>query len=410
MTSTSATPTLPDLDVDTIITRLAELTVNVAANVQPGQTVVVNSELGKEQLTRAVVAAAYRRGAGFVEVTYADPHVWHARIANADPETLDKFPDWYRARTLAIGEAKCATIAFSGPTEPTLYDDLDPALVGREQHAARKEGMQVVNDRSTNWTIVPCATPNWAKLVFPDLDPDEALTRLWAQIAYACRLDADDPGAAWQERMDEISVAAIALNARKFDAIQLVGPGTDLTVGLLPDSTWIFADSETAWGNHHMPNMPSEEIFTTPDPQRADGVVRSTKPLFTNGSVIEGLEVEFRDGKVVRIDAERNAEVLRGLTAKDEGASRLGELALVDSSGRIGVLDTVFFDTHFDENAASHIALGAGYAIAAGSDADRANDSTIHIDFMIGSPEVDVFGIDADGTRSPVLIGGAWKL
>jgi aminopeptidase len=408
MTAT-ATPTLPELDIDTITARLAKLAVEHAANVQPGQTVVVSSELGKEQLTREVVAAAYRVGAGFVDVSYMDPHVWHARVKYADPETLEQFPGWYAARTLAIGEAKCATIGFTGPTEPHLFDDLDAALVGREQHAARKEGMQVINDRSTSWTAVPCPTPGWAKLVHPELDHDEALLRLWREIAYVCRLDADDPVSAWGERMAQLGTAASALNERRFDAIHLTGPGTDLTVGLLPQSTWIYADGETAWGNRHMPNLPSEEVFTTPDPLRADGVVRSTKPLFTNGAVIEGLEVEFRDGKVVRIDADKNADVLRSQAAKDEGASRLGELALVDGAGRIGATDTVFYDTLLDENAASHIALGAGYGIAAGEDSARANQSTIHIDFMIGSPEVEVHGLDASGARTPVLIDGAWQ-
>jgi aminopeptidase len=291
-----------------------------------------------------------------------------------------------------------------------LYDDLDPALVGREQHAARTEGMQVVNDRSTNWTIAPCPTPGWAELVHPDLAPDAALELLWRQIAYVCRLEMDDPVAAWGERMEQLSAAATALNDRRFDAIRVVGPGTDLTVGLLPASTWIFAEGATAWGNRHMPNLPSEELFTTPDPMRADGVVRSTKPLFTNGAVIEGLEVEFKDGKVVRIDADKNADVLRGQVAKDEGAARLGELALVDGAGRIGALDTVFYDTLLDENAASHIALGAGYGIAAGDDHARANQSSIHIDFMIGGPEVDAFGITPDGTEVPVLVGGEWKV
>ncbi len=408
--TTTPTVTLPDLDIDTILARLAKLTVEHAANVQPGQTVIVGSELGKETLTRAVVAAAYRAGAGFVEVNYDDPHVWHARVANADPDTLEQFPDWYGKRLLAIGEAKAARIAFSGATEPHIMDDLDPALVGREQHAARTEAMQLVNDRSNNWTIAPCPTPGWAKLVHPDLDPDEALLRLWREIAYVCRLDADDPVAAWGERMEQLGAAAGALNAARFDAIRLSGPGTDLTVGLLPNSTWIHADGETAWGSRHMPNLPSEEVFVTPDPLRADGVVRSTKPLFTNGALIEGLEVEFRDGRAVRIDADRNADVLRAQAAKDDGASRLGELALVDGQGRIGATDTVFFDTLLDENAASHIALGAGYAIAAGDDAARANMSTIHIDFMIGSPEVDVFGVAADGTEVPVLIGGNWQI
>lgn len=408
--TTSPTVTLPDLDIDTIVERLAKLVVEHAANVQPGQTVIVGAELGMQQLTRAVVAAAYQRGAAFVEANYDDPHVWHARIAHADPDTLDSFPSWYGQRLLAIGEAKAARIAFSGATEPRIMDDLDPSLVGREIHSARTEALKIVNDLSNNWTIAPCPTPGWAQLVHPDLSPDEALTRLWREIAYVCRLDADEPVASWGERMQQLAAVVGTLNTARFDAIRLVGPGTDLTVGLLPTSTWIHADGETTWGTRHMANLPSEEVFTTPDPMRADGVVRSTKPLFTNGTLIEGLEVEFRDGRVVRIDADRNAEVLRAQAARDEGASCLGELALVDGQGRIGATDTVFYDTLLDENAASHIAIGAGYGIGAGDSPERANTSSIHIDFMIGSPEVDVFGIDADGTERPVLIGGDWQI
>ena len=410
MTTTSPAPVLPDLDIDTIVQRLATLVVDHAANVQRGQTVLVGTELGKEQLTRAVVAAAYRRGAGFVEVNYSDPHVWHARIAHAEPETLEQYPDWLAVKTRMVGEAKCATISFSGPAEPTLYDDLDPMLVGREQHAARRESIQLINDRAINWTVAPCPTPKWAQLVHPDLDPDAALERLWREIAWVCRLDGDDPVASWRERMDQLNAASDALNGARFDAIRLVGPGTDLTVGLLPHSTWICADGETAGGIRHMPNLPSEEIFTTPDPLRVDGVVRSTKPLFTNGAVIDGLEVEFKDGVAVRIDADRNADILRAQAAKDDGASRLGELALVDGQGRIGATGTVFYDTLLDENAASHVALGAGYGLGAGDDAERANSSSIHIDFMIGGPDVNAFGITADGTEVPVLVGGNWKL
>jgi aminopeptidase len=191
-----------------------------------------------------------------------------------------------------------------------------------------------------------------------------------------------------------------------------VGPGTDFTVGLLPSSRFLAARFETVDGIVHRPNIPSEEIFTAPDPQRADGIVRATKPLVLGGSIIRGLEVEFREGRVVRIDAEENAEVLRAYAARDEGSSRLGEVALVDGEGRIGALDTVFFDTLLDENAASHIAIGQAYAICIDDDADRArlNSSTVHVDFMIGSPDVRVLGLTAGGEEVPVLVEGRWQL
>ena len=224
------------------------------------------------------------------------------------------------------------------------------------------------------------------------------------------RLDEADPVAAWRERMDTVVAAADRLTERRLDALHFEGPGTDLTVGLLPSSRWMAASFQTVDGIEHHPNLPTEETFTTPDPERVDGVVRATKPLALPGTIIRGLEVEFRGGRAARIDAESGADALRALCERDEGAARLGEVALVDREGRIGPLDTVFFDTLIDENAASHIALGRAYEMALDDDADkkRANLSAIHIDFMIGSPEMQVTGVTGDGERIPVLRDGAW--
>jgi aminopeptidase len=392
--------------------RFADLVVSFAANVQPGQIVAVGAEPGKEPLARALAASAYRHGAKFVDVSYFDLQVKRARLMHAAEDTLDFVPSWYGDRLLELGRQRCARIGLTGPAMPGVLDDLDPARTGRDQLPSLKEGAKVVNDRTTNWTAVPCPTPAWAKLVHPDLPDDDAYAKLVDEILHVCRLDEDDPIAAWKQRLDHLTAVREKLNERQFDALRFVGPGTDLTVGLLPSSTWLSAgDFSTVDGIIHMPNLPSEEVFSCPDPQRTEGVVRSTKPLVVSGSIIRGLEVEFRDGRAVRIDAEENAEVLRGYAARDEGASRLGEVALVDREGRIGPLDTVFFDTLLDENAASHIAIGQAYAFTAG-DEDRAriNNSAIHIDFMIGGPGVDTFGIEADGTEVPLLVDGVWKV
>jgi aminopeptidase len=217
--------------------------------------------------------------------------------------------------------------------------------------------------------------------------------------------------AAWRARQAELVGAAERLSARRLDALRFTGPGTDLTVGLLPTSTFQAAAFETVDGVRHMPNLPSEEVFTSPDPARTHGVVRSTKPLVLGGSIIRGLEVEFREGRAVRIDADENAEVLRGYAARDEGGARLGEVALVDGQGRIGALDTVFFDTLLDENAASHIALGAAFEFTVGeADRERINRSAVHVDFMIGAPDVDVTGVTAGGDDVPVLRRGEWQV
>ncbi|MBC7460557.1 MAG: aminopeptidase [Thermoleophilia bacterium] len=399
------------MDPSTIVPRLAELIVGFGANVQPGQIVAVGAEFGKEELVREITGAAYRRGAKFVDVTYIDPWIKRQRVLHADPETLDQYPSWYGEKVLALGDQRCARIALTGSTEPHLLDDLDATLVGREQSAPRTESMQIVNERLTNWSAVPCPTPSWAQLVFPELPVEQALAKLWQQLAWICRLDSADPIAAWGERMQQLERASSALAKHHFDSLHFTGPGTDLTVGLLPSSKFVYAAFSTADGIDHMPNVPSEEVFTSPDPLRVNGVVRATKPLFTNGSLIEDLEVEFRDGKVTRIDASKNADALRALVARDEGAARLGEVALVDGQGRVGATDTIYFDTLLDENAASHIALGAAYSFTVDEDdKPRVNTSQIHIDFMIGSNEVSVAGIGADGVAVPVLIGGNWQV
>jgi aminopeptidase len=397
---------------DEEIERFAELVVGFGANVQPGQVVAIGTEPGKERITRALAAAAYRHGAKFVDVSWFDLHVKRARIEHAAEDTLEYVPPWYGERILALGDARAARIGLSGPVAPGLLDDLDPARVGRDQLPFVAETGRVVNEGTTNWTIAPAPTQEWAELVYPDAAPDEAFALLWRDVRHICRLDEDDPVAAWRERMATLTAAAGRLTGRRFDALHLHGPGTDLTVGLLPSSRWLAASFETVDGIEHFPNLPSEETFTTPDPERVDGVVRATKPLALPGTIIRGLEVEFRDGRAVRIDAEAGADAMRALVARDEGAARLGEVALVDGEGRIGPLETVFYDTLLDENAASHIALGRAYDMAVDGDADkrRANVSAIHVDFMIGGPGVDATGITEGGERIPVLRDGAWAL
>jgi aminopeptidase len=391
--------------------RFADLMVGFGANVQKGQIVAVGAEIGKEEVARALAASAYRHGARFVDVGYFDPHVKHARLANADPETLEFVPSWYGERILALGDQRCARIGLSGPTAPSLFDDIDPGLVGKDQLPAVKESGTVVNDATTNWTIGPCPSEEWAALVFPDLDPSAALERLAEQLVHVCRLDEADPVAAWRERAAILIDAAAWITGQRFDALHFEAPGTDLTVGLLPTSKFLAAQFETVDGIKHMPNIPSEEIFSVPDPQRTEGVVRATKPLVLGGSIIEGLEVEFSEGHAIRIDADKNAEILRGYCERDEGASRLGEVALVDGEGRIGKLGTTFFDTLLDENAASHIALGSAYGMCLDGDDDREriNLSRIHVDFMIGSQEMVVSGVDSAGSRSEVLREGRWS-
>jgi aminopeptidase len=400
------------VDRDVLLARLADLAVEVAANVQAGQIVTVAADHAQFALARAISDTAYRRGARFVDVQYFDPYVKRARIAHAAEDTLDFVPSWLSYRIQALGTERAARISLAGPSETGVLDDLDPERAGRDQLPFIKDILDVINERTTNWAVIPCPSRAWAVLAHPDLEPDEAEARLCEEIAHVCRLDEPDPVAAWNERADALGAAAERLNERRFDAIHFEGPGTDLTVGLLATSTFHGARDETVDGIVHLANLPTEEVYATPDPERTEGFVRSTKPLvLADGTIIRGLEVRFEGGRAVAIDAEQGAAVMRGRAAFDEGAARLGEVALVDREGRIGRLGTVFFDTLLDENAASHIALGDGFDQGL-SDEDRArrNRSSIHIDFMIGGDDVDVTGITRDGGSVPVLRGGSWQI
>jgi aminopeptidase len=393
------------------VQRLADLLVSFGANVQEGQILDIRSALGKEELTRAITASAYKHGAKFVDVSYWDPHVKRERLQYAAEEALPFVPPWHGARTVQLGEERAAMISLSGPTEPHLFDDVDPARLGRDVFPRVKEWMTVVNEQTVNWCIGPCPTASWAALVHPDVDAGAALAKLWEEIIHICRLDEADPQAAWRERRAALKTAAERLTERAFDTLHLEGPGTDLTIGLLPSSRWIGGGDATVDGIDHMPNLPTEEVFTAPDPERVEGGVRATMPLFTQGRIIEGLSVRFEGGRAVEIAADSGGETLRALTELDDGAARLGEIALVDREGRIGPLETVFYDTLLDENAASHMALGSAYDKAVGdADRERLNRSSIHVDFMVGSPEVQVTGSTRSGERVPVLRDSAWQL
>jgi aminopeptidase len=382
-------------------------------NVQPGQIVFIQAEPRAAPLVRAIAESAYRRGARFVDPWYFDPFVKRVRLEHAREETLDFVPPWYGERLLALGEQRCARISLTPVVSPGLLDGIDPGRAGRDALPVLAQLFEVINAQTTSWTVVPWPTVDWASLVYPGLDADAATARLWEQLTYVLRLDEDDPAAAWRERLQQLHEAGVRIDDRRFDAVRFDGPGTELTIGLLPTARFS-SDTPgmtTVDGIPFAPNIPTEEISATPDPLRVDGVVTATKPLDVSGTVVRGLRVRFEGGRAVAIDADENAEALRARAAVDEGASRLGEVALVDRDGRIGRTGTVFFNTLLDENAASHIALGNGYAVGVGAeDRDRINRSAIHIDFMIGGEDVAVTGITGDGNEVPVLRGGDWQL
>jgi aminopeptidase len=399
------------MDLETYCKRLAKLAVEIGTNVQHDQILAITYAPGMEPLVYAIARAAYARGARFVDPFVFDGRIKRIRLESARDETLEFVPEWWSHRMLALGESKAARIAVAPNPDPGVLDGVDPERAGKDDLPFVRETVEILKQRSTNWTIIPYPTRGWAAKLHPELAPEEAVQRLTDELAHILRLDEDDPSAAWKARGDELAGVAGRLSERRFDSLCFRGPGTDLTVGLFPGSNWVAARLDTAWGLEHYANLPSEETFTTPDPTRTEGTVTATKPLDVAGTIIDGLQVRFEGGRVVQIDADSGADVLRGRVAKDDGAARLGEVALVDKAGRIAESGSVFFNTLLDENAASHIALGSGYRDAVDeAHWDDINDSQIHIDFMIGSPEVDVFGIDADGNETPVLVGGDWQV
>ena len=396
------------------LTEYARLAVHVGLNLQPGQVLGINALLEHAPLVRAVASEAYASGAKYVDVLYTDQRVRRAHIQAADDDALDWSPPWLVNRLDDLGESGGALLALSGNPEPEVFADLDGARVGRARMRAVSEASLRLTDGLCNWSIVAYPNEGWAQTVFgePDLD------RLWAAVASAVRLDEPDPVAAWRAHLSNLVRRANSLNERRFDALRYRGPGTDLTVGLHPESTWMAARDEVR-GIEFVPNMPTEEVFTTPDARRADGIVRATYPLQIQGTIVRGLEVRFENGRAVDVRADHGEQLMRTHVGTDEGAARLGEVALVDGASRVGKTGIVFYDTLFDENAASHIALGM--AILQGIDGSSSlspeerqargvNHSSVHTDFMIGSNELDISGVETHGDETPILRKGDWVL
>jgi aminopeptidase len=397
-----------------LLDRYAELIVGFGANVQPDQVVAVEAPPEAAPLVHRIARRAYERGARYVDVVYFDPLVKRLRVELAAEDSLSWVPPWLGRRILDLGDLDAARIRLSPMVPPGLLAGLDPARAARDQLPALREVFKTIDDRSVAWTISPFPTEAWAQVVFPELEPPAAVEALWRDIEHVCRLDEPDPIDAWQRRCEEIWRAASRLDELDLDAVRFVGPGTDLTVGLLPSSRFAKEGGRatTRTGVQHMPNLPTEEVFTTPDPERTEGVVASTKPLDLGGSLLTGLRIRFEGGRAVEIEADENAETLRERCTVDEGAARLGEVALVDGESRIGRLGRTFFNTLLDENSASHIALGSAYShpIADPADLPRINQSEMHVDFMIGSDEVTVSGVTRGGAEVPLLAGGAWQV
>jgi aminopeptidase len=392
--------------MDERLERYAELAVRVGANVQPGQEVFVHGLVEHAELVRALTRQAYRAGASYVNVVYQDQHVRRAMIELGPDEALTYSPEWQK--TLAQTTDGNAQLGTAGNPEPELLADLDGERVGRAMPLEVAEiRRQQHREQSVNWCGVGAPTEGWARQVLDEPD----VGQLWELVAFCFRLDEPDPVAAWREHLDRLDARAAALTELRPDALRYRGPGTDFTVGLLPSARWGSARFHTAGGIEYVANMPTEEVFTTPDSRRAEGTLRSSMPLSLAGQLIRELRLTFEDGRIVGVKAETGADVVRSHLATIENADRLGELALVTKESRVGQTGKLFYNTLFDENATCHIAYGFGLPYCFDGEPDeRMNVSNVHVDFMVGGPELEVDALMPDGTEVPLIRAEEWQL
>lgn len=399
--------------------KLAEVAVRVGLNLQKGQDLVITAPLAAAPLARLITKHAYIAGGGLVTTFYSDEVTTLMRYAHASDENFDRATNWLyegMAKAYAGGSAR---LAISGDN-PMLLSSQDSSKVARANRAlstAYKPALEHISNFNINWNIVSYPNPSWAKQMFPDVGADTAVKQLADAIFAASRVDLADPVAAWQNHNAELAKRSAWLNGQRFAALHFSGPGTDMTVGLADDHEWHGGATNAKNGVLCNPNIPTEEVFTTPHAYRVDGTVSSTKPLSHQGTLIDNIQVRFEAGRIVEAKATKGEEVLKKVLETDEGASRLGEVALVPHSSPISASGLLFYNTLFDENAACHIALGQCYSkcFVNGASltqeeiaAKGGNSSLIHIDWMIGSGQVDIDGITPEGTRVPVFRKGEW--
>ena len=399
--------------------RLAQVAVKVGLRPAVGQQVILTAPVEALPLVRLITEHAYREGASLVTTLLDDGQCAVARYKYGHDSAFDVAPDWLFAGMEHGFKNNAARMAISGEN-PGLLSGQDPARISRAAKArglAYKPVSELITSSAINWNISSCATLPWAKMMFPELSDKRALNKLWDAIFKASRADADDPVAAWTEHNNTLLARRKILNDKRYSALHFRGPGTDLVVGLADDHRWAGGLSEAANGITFNPNIPTEEVFTTPHYKRVDGYVSSTKPLSLQGNVLEGIRVRFEGGRIVDARADNGQAVLEKLIQTDEGASYLGEVALVPHSSPISASGLLFYNTLYDENAACHIAIGQSYSkcIADGRTMTReelaakgGNHSNVHVDWMIGSGQVDIDGITADGAAEPVMRKGEW--
>jgi aminopeptidase len=399
--------------------RLAEVAIHVGLGLAAGQELVITATLDAVPLVRRITAQAYKAGATLVTTLLTDEQAALLRYELAPDASFDKAAGWLQDGVANAYRSGSARLAVTGG-DPSLLRDQDPKKVSRANVALSKvsrPAMEIITRHEINWTIVASATPAWAKAISPNDPEDVAMERLWNAIFSCSRVQNDGAVENWRAHDAQLQKRAAFLNEKRFAALHYTGPGTDLVVGLADDHLWLGGGTTAGNGLHCIPNMPTEEVFTTPHKDRVNGYVTASKPLSYQGMMIENIRVRFEKGRIVDAAASAGQEVLQNLISTDEGACRLGEVALVPHSSPVSQSGLLFFNTLFDENAASHIALGQAYSscVKGGHHMDKealaakgANDSLIHVDWMIGSDKINVFGVGADGSEEPVMQWGEW--
>jgi aminopeptidase len=404
----------------------AELAVKIALNVQPGQRVLIigalangGTSLEAAPLARKIAEAAYRAGSALVETIWGDEELMLIRFKHAPRDSFNNFSAWLPKALVDHVEGGHAVLHISS-SDPDLFKGESPELVSAVQQSSARDlrpFREYISRNHTNWAVIGGASEGWARRVFPDLPRDQAVSRLWEAINRMCRLDRPDPLAAWEAHLANLAARSEHLNGRQYSALKYSGPGTSLTLGLPAGHIWMSGRTRSRNGVPFTANLPTEEVFTIAHKDQVDGVVRSSKPLSYGGTLIEGFTLTFAEGRVVKMTADGNADMLQRLLDTDDGARRLGEVALVPHSSPISQSGLLYYNTLYDENAASHVALGNAYkfTLARGNEMSEAefeeaggNRSAIHVDFMIGSAELDVDGVLPNGRTEPLMRKGEW--
>lgn len=404
---------------DRLLEAYANLAVKVGVNIQPGQRLLIRAPIESAPFVRKLTECAYRAGSPLVSVLYSDDQLTLKRFENAPSGSFETFPEWEGDAMVSCAKRGDAFIKVAA-SDPDLLKDQDQDKVATAIRSAQRhmaEYMQYPMSDAIPWLVISVPVIEWAKKVFPEATEAEAMDLLWDSIFKTCRVDQLNPVDAWQRHIAELKVHSDFLNAKAFDRLHYRGKGTDLVLGLPKGHVWKSGQSVAKSGVTFVANLPTEEVFTMGDRNRADGVVRSSKPLSYSGNIIDDFTIRFKEGRVIEATAKRGQDTLRKLIETDDGSARLGEIALVPHRSPISESGILYYNTLFDENAASHLALGRAYRfnLKGGkemSDAEftRAggNDSLVHVDFMIGNATLDIDGITADGKVEPVMRGGAW--